>query len=46
MSAKFEQIKAFFDKGVWSETKVRNAVEKNWITEAEFKTITGKTYQS
>ena len=44
MSAKFEEVKAYFDAGVWSEKKVRNAVVKGWITADEFKTITGKSY--
>ncbi len=41
MSKHFEEVKKFFDKGVWSEEKVREAVAKNWITAAEFQTITG-----
>ena len=44
MSAKFEQVKSFYDMGVWSETKLRNAVVKGWITQDEFKAITGKNY--
>ncbi len=44
MSAKFEQVKGFYDIGVWNEQKVRNAVVKGWITEAEFQDITGKAY--
>ena len=44
MSAKFEQVKGFYDMGVWNETKLRNAVVKGWITEAEFQAITGKSY--
>lgn len=44
MSAKFEAVKKYFDLGIWSEAKVRNAVTKGWITAEEFKTITGKDY--
>ena len=44
MSAKFEQVKGFYEVGVWSETKLRNAVAKGWITAEEFKQITGKAY--
>lgn len=29
---------------VWSEERVRNAVVKKWITEEEFKEITGVDY--
>ena len=45
MSAKFEQVKGYYDMGTWSEKKVRNAVVKGWITPTEFQTITGKTYE-
>ena len=45
MSAKFEQVKNFYDMRVWSETKLRNAVVKGWITQDEFEAITGKNYQ-
>lgn len=41
-SKHFVEVKEFFDKGVWSEEKVREAVAKNWITAAEFQAITGK----
>ena len=44
MSPKYEMIKGFYDQGLWSETKVRNAVIKGWITASEFKEITGKDY--
>lgn len=42
MSKHFAEIKKYFDSGVWSETKLREAVAKNWITAAEFQAITGK----
>ncbi len=38
----FEKIKKFYDCGVWSEQRVRDAVAKNVITAEEFKEITGK----
>ena len=44
MSAKFEDVRKYYDLGVWSETKVRNAVAKGWITKEEFTQITGKNY--
>lgn len=40
-SKHFVEVKDFFDKGVWSEEKVREAVAKDWITAAEFQAITG-----
>ncbi len=38
----FEKIKKYYDTGVWSEQRVREAVAKNVITAAQFKEITGK----
>ena len=38
----FEKIKKYYEKGVWSEQRVREAVAKNIITPEEFKAITGK----
>ena len=42
--SKFELVKTFYDKGLWSITRVKNAVVKNWITEEQFKEITGEDY--
>ena len=44
-SEKFEIVKKYFDMGLWTETKLRNAVVKNWITPDEFKEISGKDYE-
>jgi len=44
-SKNFAKVKGFFDQGVWNEARVKDAVERNWITEAEYKEITGKTYR-
>ena len=38
----FEKIKKYYEAGVWSEERVREAVAKNVITAEEFKAITGK----
>ena len=38
----FEKIKKYYESGVWSEKRVREAVAKNVITADEFKKITGK----
>ena len=43
-SKNFEKIKKYYDEGFWSITRVRNAVVKNQITEAEFYQITGIAY--
>lgn len=44
MSKYFNLVKHNYDKGLWSEARVRNAVEKGWITEEEFTIITGEVY--
>ncbi len=38
----FEKIKKYYDAGVWSEQRVREAVDKGAITAEEFTAITGK----
>lgn len=43
-SEKFDMIQKFYIRGAWNIEKVRNAVVKNWITEEEFKEITGEDY--
>ena len=44
MSDKFELVKSYYDKGLWTKIMVRNAVIKNWITETEYEEITGDEY--
>ena len=44
MSAKFELVKNYYDSGLWSITRVHNAVGK-WITAEEFELITGQPYE-
>ena len=43
-SKKFDTVKKYYDLKMWDETRVRNAVVKNWITAAEFEEIVGKEY--
>jgi uncharacterized XkdX family phage protein len=43
-SKNYQKVKTFFNMNVWSEERVRNAVVKKWITEEEFKEITGNPY--
>lgn len=43
-SENFKKVKRFYTLKVWNETRVRNAVKMNWITEEEFTEITGKDY--
>ena len=44
MSKKFQTVKAAYDRGNWNKQMVRNAVIKGWITEDEYKLITGEDY--
>ncbi len=37
-----EKVKRYYELGLWSEQRVRDAVAKNAITPEEFKEITGK----
>lgn len=43
-SKNYSKVKRWWDMKMWNETRVRNAVKMNWITEAEFKEITDKDY--
>ena len=40
MSKNFEKVKTYYERGMWSIDRVKAAVGK-WITEAEYKEITG-----
>ena len=44
-SKKFDLVKKYYDEGLWSVKKVRNAVIKGWITEEEFTEITGEPFE-
>jgi len=43
-SNNYTKVKSYYDMKLWNETRVRNAVIMNWITEAEFEEITGTAY--
>lgn len=43
MSKNFEKVQNYYEKGLWSKEMVKNAVGR-WITEAEYKEITGEEY--
>lgn len=44
MSKHFEKVKDYYDRGLWSVDRVREAVVKQWITEDEFELIVGYEY--
>lgn len=43
-SKMFDKIKKYYDDGLWSISRVRDAVEKGKITAEEFEEITGQPY--
>lgn len=43
-SKQFDKVKRYYDDGMWTIARVRNAVVKGWITEDEFVEITGENY--
>lgn len=40
----YDKVNNYYKNGIWSIDRVRNAVAKGWITEAEFTEITGEKY--
>lgn len=44
MSKKYNKVKGYYDKGLWTKKMVRNAVIKAWITADEYEEITGDKY--
>lgn len=43
-SKNYEKVRRYYKSGNWTISMVRNAAVKGWITEAEFKEITGEDY--
>ena len=43
MSKNFEKVKNYYKRNLWDIDRVNSAVGK-WITEAEYKEITGEEY--
>ena len=44
MSNFAKKVKKFYDDGLWSKARVRDAVEKGKITEAEYEEIVGEPF--
>lgn len=42
MSNKYEKVKEYYDSGFWTDTMLKNAVRKGWITEEEYEEIVGE----
>lgn len=45
MSKNYAKVKGFYDRGLWSAARVKNAVKAKWITPAEYELITGEKYE-
>lgn len=45
MSKNYNKVKSYYDRGLWSIERVREAVVKGWITPEEYKLITGQPYE-
>lgn len=44
-SARFYDVKIYYDTGLWKKKAVKNAVKKGWITEAEYVEIVGEEFE-
>lgn len=44
MSRKFEKVRNYYEKNLWTKEQVENAVKKGWITADEYREITGEDY--
>lgn len=44
MSRKFEKVRNYYEKNLWTKEQVANAVKKGWITADEYRDITGDDY--
>lgn len=45
MSKKYNLVKKYYEQGLWSKKRIRDAVLKEWITEGEYEIITGEKYE-
>lgn len=43
--SKYDKVKYYYDAGLWSIQRVRDAVVKCWITAEQFEEITGEPYE-
>lgn len=42
--SKFEMVKNFYEKRLWSKKKVADAVAKGWINKEQYKSIVDEEY--
>lgn len=43
-NGKYDLVLRYYKLGLWDIQRVRNAVQKGWITEYEYLEITGELY--
>ena len=43
--SKYEKVRGYYIAGLWDKVRVKNAVEKEWISADEFLFITGEYYE-
>ena len=43
-SAKFDDVKKYYDLRIWKKSTVKMAVKKRWITAEEYAEIVGEKY--
>ncbi len=42
---KLEQVRHYYEAGLWSAVRVRHAVEKGWITPEDYAVLIGEPYR-
>lgn len=40
--SKYQKVKDYYDRGLWSINRIADAVKKGWITDKEYYEITGE----
>ena len=43
--SKYDKVRSYYERGLWSINRVRDAVAKDWITREQFEEITGVPYK-
>lgn len=46
MSKRYDYVKRLYDNHIWGKSRVRKAVEYEWITPEEYETIVGEPYDN
>ena len=46
MSEFAQKVKGYYERGLWNEARVKNAVKKGAVSAEEFRAITGNDYSA